>query len=61
MSIFNILSAALIALILVAGMILFTGVRTANAGFFGTPTGGWGVESAPEPGPRGGRFGQDGR
>lgn len=63
MSLFNVLSAALLALILAACVVLFTGVRAANAGFFGTPTGGWGIDApapTPEPGPRGGRVGRDG-
>ena len=59
MSLFNILSAALVVLIIAAGLVLFTGIRAANAGFFGTPTGGWGIDApapAPGPGPRDGGF-----
>mgnify|MGYP001774432721 CR=1 FL=1 len=37
MSIFNILSAALLVLILAAGAVLFTGLRAAEAGVCQTP------------------------
>jgi hypothetical protein len=53
MSVFNILSAALIALILAAGAVLFTGLRAADAGVFQTPAGGWGIDRpAPPASPR---------
>lgn len=55
MSLFNILSAALVVLIVAACLVLFTGIRAANAGVYGTPSGGWGIES-PAPGPRGDGF-----
>ncbi|NKX43467.1 hypothetical protein [Roseicyclus persicicus] len=56
MSLFNILSAALVVLILAAALVLFTGIQAANAGVFQTPAGGWGIDRpAPPPtdGPRG--------
>jgi hypothetical protein len=52
MSLFDILSAALIALILAGALVLFSGVRAATAGVYGTPSGGWGIER-PAPAPPG--------
>lgn len=49
MSIFNILSAALLVLILAAGAVLFTGLRAAEAGVYQTPAGGWGVDRPAPP------------
>ena len=50
MSISNILPATLIASLFVAGLVLFTGPRAAEAGIFQTPAGGWGIDRpAPTP------------
>lgn len=50
MSLFNILSAALLLLILAAGIVLVTGVRAASADVSATPPCGWGMERpAPPP------------
>lgn len=51
MSIFNILSAALVVLILAAGLVLFNGLRAAEAGVYQTPAGGWGIDRPATPAP----------
>ncbi|AHM02734.1 hypothetical protein roselon_00279 [Roseibacterium elongatum DSM 19469] len=57
MSVLKTLSMALIALIVLVAATLWIGMRPAEAGVYGTPSGGWGIDrppSRPAPGPRGG-------
>lgn len=51
MSMMNILSLTLIALILGCVLALVIGTRPAEAGVFGTPAGGWGIDRPAPPAP----------
>ena len=55
MSVLNKLSLTLIALLVVMAAALWIGMRPVEAGVYGTPAGGWGIDRpAPRPGTGGG-------